>query len=62
MRIQNVDGSGWTVVIALDVDDHLNVYVSHENGNAPEDVTDEGVCDWEKEFGVRLSAQQGVAS
>ena len=61
MRIQKIDGSGWTVVIAVDDDGHLTVCASHDNGNAPTDITDD-VFEGEEEFGVRLSAQQGVAA
>jgi hypothetical protein len=61
MRIQNVDGSGWTVVIAVDDDSHLTVCASHENRSPPADITDD-VFDWEEEFGVRLSAQQEVTA
>ena len=61
MRIQNVDGSGWAVVIAVDDDGHLTVCASHDSGNAPTDITDD-VFDWDAEFGVRLSAQQKVAA
>jgi hypothetical protein len=59
MRINNLDGSGWWVVVKVDEDDHLTFCAGHENGNAPEDITDD-IFDWDEEFGVRLSANQEV--
>lgn len=54
MRMQNIDDSGWSVVIAVDDDGHLTICASHENGNGYIDITDD-VFEWETEFGVRLA-------
>jgi hypothetical protein len=57
MRIANLDGSGWNIVISADDDGHLTICADHESGNAPVDITDD-VFNWCEEFGVRLSASQ----
>jgi len=57
MRIQDLDGSEWTVVLSVDDDGHLTVCANHADGSAPIDITDDlGLEDGE--FAVRLSTQQ----
>lgn len=57
MRIQGLDGSGWTVVLVVDDDGHLTVCANHADGSRPMDITDD-VFDWDAEFAVRLTTEQ----
>ena len=56
MKIENLDGSGWTINLSIDDDKHLTVCASHSDNSGLIDITDD-VFDWDNEFGMRLSTQ-----
>lgn len=56
MRIENINHSGWSVILTVDDDGHLTFFASHEDGSQPIDCDYE--CDFDDEFGVRLSTHK----
>jgi hypothetical protein len=56
MKIQNINNSGWSVLFIVDEDGHLTLSVSHKDGSKPIDCDHD--CDFDGEFGVRLSTEK----
>ena len=57
MKVQNIDGSGWTAFLEVDEDGHLTFTATHQDRSEPVEI-EYDAFDFDTEVGWRLSTKK----